>query len=232
MWGAEIVAPCPALKLHHSQIKAPSHTWKQEYMHIHVFTLLRIWEGTLHSGIKLAMNFMSYKDNMIHISGYERKENLVRMGINTPIIWGASSYGWPPAGTKSLRSILDIAAAASGDVSIPWTATQNCELKICGPNSVICLNQRLYLSCGRVRCKSKNRHENDIMCLFNKREWTMCSKIVNILGADLCDLMARSEWTLIIHNNCRLAPKFSGTDPGFTYICGRTKLTTSWIRVI
>ncbi len=40
-------------------------------------------------------------------------------GRTTPMTWGASSYGKPPSGTNSLRSILDMAAAASGDERIP-----------------------------------------------------------------------------------------------------------------
>ena len=61
-----------------------------------------------------------------------------------------------------------------------------------------------------------------------KRYWTTCSVFVNHFrfisqhnwGDLYCLLITHWQWTLINHNNSRLAPKLSGIDPGFIrYIC-------------
>jgi hypothetical protein len=45
--------------------------------------------------------------------------------------------------------------------------------------------------------------------------------------------MAHFQWTLMIHNKLRSAPRICGIAPGFfRYICGRTENLTSSIRVV
>ena len=69
---------------------------------------------------------------------------------------------------------------------------------------------------GWVRCRSENGHQTDIMCY--KEIGLRAQNVLPILGPIVNTvigwtyvaffMMAHSQWTLIIHNNSRLAPTF------------------------
>jgi hypothetical protein len=91
----------------------------------------------------------------------EFKENQ-RMVEPTPMTWGASSYGKPPSGTNSLRSILDMAAAASGDERIPFSTHPK-------PQSNILSQEYLFQSTKNSKgCKACMA----ICLVFSTVEWT------------------------------------------------------------
>jgi len=80
----------------------------------------------------------------------------------TPMTWGASSYGKPPSGTNSLRSILDMAAAASGDERIPCSTHPK-------PQSNILSQEYLFQSTKNFKgCKACVA----ICLIFSTVEWT------------------------------------------------------------
>ena len=110
-------------------------------------------------------------------------------------------------------------------------------IKLSEPNSVAYLNRTPIFEWWVVMCKSKNGDHKG-MCwketgLRAQNLLTILGSIVNRIWGDLCGLLIpHCQWTLIVHNNSRLALISSGIDPGFfIYICERTRISTSQIRV-
>ena len=94
-----------------------------------------------------------------------------------------------------------------------WYRVSQVVSLVSGPNYVNYLNQTPIFEWWVVRYRSWIRHQKD-MCskeivLHTQNFLTILGWLVNIIGGggDLCDLMAHFYWTLMFHNNLRLAPK-------------------------
>ena len=84
-------------------------------------------------------------------------------------------------------------------------------------------------------CISENEYHKDVCLkevgLHAHNLLTIVGSIINIRGGGggpMWPSYPHCQWTLIIHDNSRLALNFSGIDPGFSrYICGHTEISTS-----
>lgn len=109
--------------------------------------------------------------------------------------------------------------------------------RVSGPTSGTYLNWPPIFEWCVARCRSKNRHQED-MCW--KIDLTTCSKTIlcSIVITNWRDLCGPSYGSLLVDfdssQNSRLAPKLSGINPGFfRYIPRCTEISTSqtWVLI-
>ncbi len=83
----------------------------------HSFITKKTWHSFCCKGNNLK-NISLHWNSSQRVCEVEFKDNQ-RMVELTPMTWGTSSYGKPPSCTNSLRSILDLFAAAFGHKRMP-----------------------------------------------------------------------------------------------------------------